>query len=168
MTEAHAYLPSALGLLELSGTEAGLHGVRFLPAETTGAEWPVATAPAQVAACLREAWQQLRAYFGRELQDFSVVTHVNNGTGFQQQVWAALPAVGYGRTASYLDLARQLGNPGAVRAVGAANGQNPLAIIWPCHRIIGAGGQLTGYAGGLSRKKWLLEFEQPLVQTSLF
>ncbi|OWP61493.1 cysteine methyltransferase [Hymenobacter amundsenii] len=161
MTEARAYLPSVLGAVELRGTDAGLHAVRFLlPGE------PPTAGP--VAACLQAAHEQLRAYFGGELRAFSVATNVAGGTLFQRQVWAALPAVGYGRTASYLDVARQLGNPGAVRAVGAANGQNPLAIIWPCHRIIGAGGQLTGYAGGLERKKWLLEFENPSPQTSLF
>ena len=168
MTEARAYLPSVLGMLELRGTEAGLHAVRFLPGHTTESASPPATSTAQIATCLREAYRQLQAYFGRELREFSVETHVVTGTDFQRQVWAALPAVAYGTTASYLDLARRLGNSGAVRAVGAANGQNPLAIIWPCHRIIGAGGQLTGYAGGLARKKWLLELEQPHVQTSLF
>ena len=168
MPDACAYLPSVLGMLELRGTEAGLYAVRFLPDETAGSGPPPATVPGQVASCLREAYRQLQAYFGRELREFSVATHVTAGTDFQRQVWGALPAVSYGTTASYLDLARQLGNVGAVRAVGAANGQNPLAIIWPCHRIIGASGQLTGYAGGLARKKWLLELEQPHVQTSLF
>ncbi|MFD2785748.1 methylated-DNA--[protein]-cysteine S-methyltransferase [Hymenobacter rubripertinctus] len=168
MSDASAYLPSVLGLLELRGTEAGLHSVRFLPAADPDCGSVPATVPAQVAGCLRESYRQLQAYFGRELREFSVATHVTAGTDFQRQVWAALPAVGYGTTASYLELARQLGNPGAVRAVGAANGHNPLAIIWPCHRIIGAGGQLTGYAGGLARKKWLLELERPHVQTSLF
>ncbi|MBT9392009.1 methylated-DNA--[protein]-cysteine S-methyltransferase [Hymenobacter sp. NST-14] len=151
-------------MLALRGTEAGLCAVQFQPADAASP----ATPPAQVAGCLREAYRQLQAYFGRELREFTVATHVTAGTEFQRQVWAALPGVGYGTTASYLDLARQLGNAGAVRAVGAANGQNPLAIIWPCHRIIGAGGQLTGYAGGLPRKKWLLELEQPHVQTRLF
>jgi methylated-DNA-[protein]-cysteine S-methyltransferase len=118
--------------------------------------------------CLREAHQQVAAYFNRELRDFQLTYEVTQGTEFQRRVWAALLGVGFGRTTSYLDLARQLGNPGAVRAVGAANGQNPLGLVWPCHRIIGAGGQLTGYAGGLWRKKWLLEFEQPTAQTSLW
>jgi methylated-DNA-[protein]-cysteine S-methyltransferase len=129
---------------------------------------PTETLPPAVPTCLREAYHQLRAYFGRELRDFALTYAVIHGTDFQRRVWATLPSVGFGRTASYLDLARLLGNPAAVRAVGAANGQNPLAIVWPCHRIIGAGGQLTGYAGGLPRKKWLLEFERPAVQTTLF
>ncbi|SHL39548.1 methylated-DNA--[protein]-cysteine S-methyltransferase [Hymenobacter psychrotolerans] len=162
MTEAVAFLASPLGPLRLRGTDAGLCAVEFLNEEA--AETPSALVPAS----LREAHRQLRAYFGRELRDFTLTYDVQQGTDFQRRVWTALPGVGFGRTASYLDLARQLGNPAAVRAVGAANGQNPLAIVWPCHRIIGAGGQLTGYAGGLPRKKWLLEFEQPAVQASLF
>ncbi|RSK46459.1 methylated-DNA--[protein]-cysteine S-methyltransferase [Hymenobacter perfusus] len=165
MTEASAFLASPLGLLALRGTDDGLRAVQFMSTPV-----PVVTAtPAhQVPGCLQEAYRQLQAYFERELREFSVTTDVVTGTGFQQLVWATLPAVAYGRTASYLDIARQLDNPGAVRAVGAANGQNPLAIIWPCHRIIGANGQLTGYAGGLSRKRWLLDFERPSLQTSLF
>lgn len=161
--KAVAYLCSPLGTLALRGTDAGLETVHFMAAPGS-----LATAPDLVPACLQEAHRQLRAYFGRELREFDLSVAVSAGTEFQRRVWAALPAVGYGRTASYLDLARQLGNPAAVRAVGAANGQNPLTIIWPCHRIIGAGGQLTGYAGGLDRKRWLLEFERPLVQASLF
>lgn len=168
MTDARAILATPLGPLELQGTEAGLRAAGFVhPLPDTA--HPLAETPTQqVPECLREAHAQLRAYFGRELQHFTLATDVVAGTGFQQLVWAALPAVGYGRTASYLEVARQLGNPGAVRAVGAANGQNPLTIIWPCHRIIGTAGQLTGYAGGLARKRWLLEFERPSQQTSLF
>ncbi|RZK15178.1 MAG: methylated-DNA--[protein]-cysteine S-methyltransferase, partial [Hymenobacter sp.] len=86
----------------------------------------------------------------------------------QRQVWAALSGIAHGRTASYLDIAKLLNNPKSVRAVGAANGQNPLAIVWPCHRIVGADGSLTGYAGGLVRKKWLLDFERPERQGTLF
>lgn len=164
MTDTQAFLLTPLGCLRLQGSEAGLAVVEFMEA----ANAPAPTPPAAVAAPLREAYTQLQAYFGRELRDFQLTYDVRQGTEFQRRVWAALPAVGYGHTASYLALARQLGNPGAVRAVGAANGQNPLGLVWPCHRIIGAGGQLTGYAGGLWRKKWLLEFEQPTVQTALF
>ncbi|WP_022825767.1 methylated-DNA--[protein]-cysteine S-methyltransferase [Hymenobacter norwichensis] len=158
----HAYLTSPLGILALHGTEAGLVAVQFLDAPQP--ETPAAEVPE----CLREACRQLRAYFQRELRDFNLTYDVQQGTEFQRQVWATLLGIGFGRTASYLDLARQLGNPGAVRAVGAANGQNPLGLVWPCHRIIGASGQLTGYAGGLWRKKWLLEFEQPTAQASLW
>ena len=162
MSDSLAFLASPLGPLALQGSEAGLAAVTFLNDATPP------TPRSQVPAGLREAHEQLAAYFGRELREFSLTYAVTHGTAFQRQVWAELVGVGYGRTASYLDLARQLGNPGAVRAVGAANGQNPLALVWPCHRIIGANGSLTGYAGGLWRKQWLLRFEQPTIQAVLF
>lgn len=164
MIESALLLSTPLGPLEVRGTAQGLSAVRFLDDVRILDE----TVPAAAPACLREAHRQLRAYFAGELREFELQYAVEQGTEFQRRVWAALPGVGFGRTASYLDIARRLDNPAAVRAVGAANGQNPLAIVWPCHRIIGANGQLTGYAGGLHRKKWLLEFEQPTRQQSLF
>ena len=160
--DATVYLPTPLGPLALTGSEAGLSAVTFLD---DAAE---ATLASDVPACLRPAHQQLRAYFGRELRAFSLTYAPQSGTDFQRQVWQVLAGIGYGRTASYLDVARLLNNPKSVRAVGAANGQNPLAIVWPCHRVIGADGSLTGYAGGLHRKKWLLAFEQPVRQGGLF
>jgi methylated-DNA-[protein]-cysteine S-methyltransferase len=160
---AAAFVPSPVGLLELRGSEAGLSAV-LLREENEAALTPAAALPES----LREAARQLQAYFGRELHTFELAYDLRQGTDFQRRVWQALPGIGYGRTASYLDLARQLGDPKAVRAVGAANGQNPLAIVWPCHRVIGANGQLTGYAGGLGRKKWLLAFENPPAQRELF
>jgi methylated-DNA-[protein]-cysteine S-methyltransferase len=160
--EALAYLPSPIGLLALRGSDAGLHAVQFLDhAEPS-------TALANVATCLQEPHRQLTAYFNRELRDFDLVCAPLAGTAFQRQVWAALAGIGHGRTASYLDVAKLLNNPKSVRAVGAANGQNPLAIVWPCHRVVGADGSLTGYAGGLERKRWLLAFEQPARQGALF
>ena len=158
-----AYLDSPLGLVSLTGSDAGLSAVSF-----HGTEGYLATAFSDVPACLQEGHRQLRAYFGRELRAFTLTYAPETGTDFQRQVWQALAGVGYGRTASYLDVARRLNNPKSIRAVGAANGQNPLAIVWPCHRIIGADGSLTGYAGGLHRKQWLLEFEQPTRQGGLF
>jgi methylated-DNA-[protein]-cysteine S-methyltransferase len=150
-------------MLSLTGSDAGLSAVSFHDTEGHGA-----TALAAVPACLQEGHRQLRAYFARELRDFSLTYAPAFGTDFQRQVWTALLGIGFGRTASYLEIAKQLNNPKSVRAVGAANGQNPLAIVWPCHRIIGADGSLTGYAGGMQRKKWLLEFEQPTRQGGLF
>jgi len=161
--EAVAYLYSPLGMVALSGSDAGLHAVRFLDREA-----PAPTAPADLAACLQAPYEQLKAYFGGELREFDLTCVPTVGTAFQRQVWASLAGIGHGRTASYLDLAKQLNNPKSVRAVGAANGQNPLAIVWPCHRVIGADGSLTGYAGGLVRKQWLLDFERPARQGSLF
>lgn len=159
---ATAYLASPLGPLALIGSDGGLSAVTFLN------EAAAATASAAVPTCLRPAHEQLAAYFGRELREFTLTYAPESGTDFQRQVWQALAGIGYGRTASYLDVAKLLSNPKSVRAVGAANGQNPLAIVWPCHRVIGADGSLTGYAGGMHRKKWLLEFEQPTRQGGLF
>jgi methylated-DNA-[protein]-cysteine S-methyltransferase len=102
--------------------------------------------------------EQLDAYFAGELLDFDVPMEMH-GTEFQRRVWTALCDIPYGETISYGELARWVGNPKASRAVGLANGRNPVAIIVPCHRVIGADGSLTGYGGGLDRKVWLLEHE---------
>jgi methylated-DNA-[protein]-cysteine S-methyltransferase len=102
----------------------------------------------------------LARYFGGDIDALDEVVVEMNGTDFQKRVWQALRRVKAGRTSSYRMLARQIGSPAAVRAVGAANGANPVAIIVPCHRIIGADGSLTGYGGGLRRKEWLLRHEK--------
>jgi methylated-DNA-[protein]-cysteine S-methyltransferase len=101
---------------------------------------------------------QLKAYFAGELTDFDLPLQMH-GTEFQRRVWAALCEIPYGETISYGELAGWVGNPKASRAVGLANGRNPVAIVVPCHRVIGADGSLTGYGGGLDRKVWLLEHE---------
>jgi methylated-DNA-[protein]-cysteine S-methyltransferase len=106
----------------------------------------------------------LRAYFDGDLDALDRVDVDLAGTDFQRRVWSALRKIGAGRTASYADIARTIGAPSAVRAVGAANGANPVAIIVPCHRIIGTSGSLTGYGGGLDRKRWLLEHEGVLLR----
>jgi methylated-DNA-[protein]-cysteine S-methyltransferase len=114
-------------------------------------------------ALLRPAREQLRAYFAGELQDFDLAL-AGAGTAFQTRVWKALCSIPYGGTASYGEIARRVGTPKAPRAVGAANGCNPISIIVPCHRVIGANGTLTGYGGGLDRKRWLLEHEQKVLK----
>lgn len=103
--------------------------------------------------------QALRAYFAGELEALDDIVVATGGTPFQQRVWQALRTIAAGRTCSYADLARLIGQPGASRAVGMANGANPVALVVPCHRVIGANGALTGYGGGLWRKHWLLEHE---------
>jgi methylated-DNA-[protein]-cysteine S-methyltransferase len=109
---------------------------------------------------LVEARRQLTAYFARELTDFDLPL-APRGTDFQQRVWKELLTIGYGRTASYGDIAHRLGHTNAAsRAVGLANGRNPIPIVIPCHRVIGADGSLTGYAGGMTRKQALLDVEQ--------
>ena len=112
-------------------------------------------------AITQEASKQLLEYIAQTRQQFDLPLDPA-GTQFQQSVWQQLLNVGYGKTASYLDVASALNKPKACRAVGAANGKNPIAIIIPCHRIIGANGSLTGYAGGLSRKTFLLSLEQAI------
>ena len=111
-------------------------------------------------ALLQEAVRQLRGYFAREVKEFDLPLRPD-GTPFQLKVWAQLQRIGYGETTSYGEIARRLGmNAGASRAVGAANGRNPIAIIVPCHRVVGSNGLLSGYAGGVERKQALLDLEQ--------
>lgn len=142
-------LASPFGPLQVCASPEGVTAVHFC-------EQP---APAAPNAITRQACEQLEAYFAGTLQDFSVPLAAT-GTAFQQQVWHALQEVGYGTTTSYGAIAHAIGRPKAMRAVGLANGRNPIAIIVPCHRIIGANGKLTGYAGGLTRKAGLLALEK--------
>jgi len=113
-------------------------------------------------ALLTRARRQLAEYFARTRTTFDVPLDPA-GSAFQRRVWDALRAIPYGTTLSYSELARRLGDPRATRAVGAANARNPIPIIVPCHRVVGASGQLTGFGGGLDRKRWLLEHEGVLM-----
>jgi methylated-DNA-[protein]-cysteine S-methyltransferase len=146
-------LGSPLGPLTLVATEEALVGLWF----EGRAPWEQEAVPRRTP-LLDRAVEELRAYLAGELQAFEVPV-APQGTPFQQEVWAALRTIPFGATWSYARLARAIGRPAAVRAVGAANGQNPIALIIPCHRVIGADGTLTGYAGGLPRKQWLLAHE---------
>jgi len=116
---------------------------------------------------LKEAVCQLKEYFDGRRTEFTFKLNPK-GTDFQKKVWQELLNIPFGKTCSYLDLAKKLGDVKAIRAVAAANGKNPLWIVVPCHRVIGTNGSLTGYAGGLWRKKWLLEHENPIKQETLF
>ena len=116
---------------------------------------------------LQDCVYQLKEYFNGEREHFSIKLNLQ-GTEFQKRVWEELQIIPYGKTLSYLELSKQLGDLKAIRAVANANGKNPLWIIVPCHRVIGSDGSLTGYAGGLHRKQWLLEHESPYKQQSLF
>ncbi len=109
-------------------------------------------------AVLVETERQLQDYFAGRLKQFNLALDFN-GTEFQKKVWAALLTIPFGETRSYADIASQIGNPKAVRAVGAANGKNPISIVAPCHRVIGSNGKLTGFAGGLAAKDHLLSIE---------
>ena len=116
---------------------------------------------------LKQAVEQLQDYFDGKRTTFSFKINPT-GTEFQKKVWQELLKIPYGKTYSYLELSKKLGDEKAIRAVATANGKNPLWIVIPCHRVIGADGSLTGYAGGLWRKKWLLDHENPVKQESLF
>jgi len=154
-----AYITTPLGIAKLEGNEDGLSAVSVLNTEET----PTAVIPE----VLEDAVYQLQEYFEGQRKDFNLQLNPQ-GTPFQQGVWEELLNIPYGKTRSYLDLSKKLGDVKAIRAVAAANGKNPLWIIVPCHRVIGSDGSLTGYAGGLHRKKWLLEHESPVKQGSLF
>ncbi len=116
---------------------------------------------------LQDCAYQLRSYFQGKREYFSLKLNPE-GTIFQKKVWNELQTISFGKTISYLELSKQLGDVKAIRAVANANGKNPLWIIVPCHRVIGSNGSLTGYAGGLHRKQWLLDHESPYKQQSLF
>ena len=156
-----ARFESPLGPIILAATSQGLAGLwfegqRHLPAElATPDPWP--TSPDHPV--LAETMRQLEEYFAGARTCFEVPLDLNGGTTFQQTVWQALIGIPAGGTASYSDVGRSIGNPAAVRAVGAAVGRNPVSIIVPCHRVMGADGSLTGYAGGLARKTALLTLE---------
>lgn len=144
-------MTSPLGPISITTNGEAITFVMFL--EDRAAEKATSADP-----LLLECVRQLEAYFAGSLTQFDLPL-APEGTAFQKKVWAELQKVPFGRTASYGDLAHRLGDPNLTRAVGTANGSNPIAIIIPCHRIIGADGSLTGYAGGLWRKQWLLRHE---------
>lgn len=147
-------LPSPLGELTICADESGITAVAF-PGETTRPAIPKPNA------LVRRAVTQLQEYFAGRRIAFDLPLNAS-GTAFQRQVWQALCTVPFGATASYGEIAAVLGNRRASRAVGLANGRNPIAVIVPCHRIIGRDGTLTGYGGGLDRKRWLLEHERSM------
>lgn len=148
-----------LGVAEIYGDSSGISKIKIIDGEKS--------TPQETPAELKLAVIQLEAYFRGELKEFQLKINPD-GTDFQKRVWQALMKIPYGTTFSYLQLARQLGDVKAIRAVAAANGKNPLWIVVPCHRVIGTNGSLTGYAGGLWRKQWLLDHENPPVQQELF
>lgn len=155
----HTACLTPLGRVQVAASASGLAGLWFEDQKHRPAEldshWPQDAAHA----LLRQACAQLNAYFNGRLQRFELPLDLSAGTPFQQQVWQQLSQISHGQRSSYGELARRLGRPQAVRAIGAAVGRNPLSIIIPCHRVLGHDGSLTGYAGGLPRKRALLELE---------
>jgi len=156
----HAVIDSPIGPLTLVACDGALTGLYM---EVRGHEPGQATlgraAGADADPVLAEAAGQLKEYFAGQLTTFDLPLALD-GTGFQRAVWTGLCQIPYGETISYGELARRIGQPSASRAVGLANGRNPVSIVVPCHRVIGANGNLTGYGGGLDRKRYLLALEQ--------
>lgn len=147
-------IESPIGPLLLARDDAGLREIRF----GKGAPFSIPDDWAQDHEALEDCAAQLDEYFAGRRKSFDLDL-APAGTAFQRSVWSALLAIPFGRTVSYRDVAKMSGRPGSVRAVGAANGANPIPIVIPCHRVIGADGSLTGYGGGLENKKWLLRHE---------
>ena len=158
MQKAIIYLDSPLGLLEICSIDERITAVNF-----------VASAKEEVIslAIVRKCALQLEEYFSGRRRDFDLPLQLS-GTEFQRKVWGQLRLIPFGETISYLTLAKEIGDPKTSRAVGMANGKNPISIIIPCHRVIGTNGKLIGYAGGLWRKKLLLNHENSLVVNDLF
>lgn len=154
------HLETPIGLLEIKGDEAGLTSVLFKEVTSEILNNPIPFV-------LKDAVSQLQEYFTGNRTLFNLVVNPQ-GTEFQKKVWQQLMTIPFGKTISYQKMANNLGDPKVIRAAASANGKNPISIIIPCHRVIGSDGSLTGYAGGLHRKKWLLAHESPITQGSLF
>ena len=154
-----AYYKTPIGIAKIVGNKNGINAVSIIEDEIkTSIEIPK---------YLQNCVQQLDEYFNGTRTAFNLKLNPQ-GTGFQQRVWKELLNIPHGKTRSYLEQSKKLGDVKAIRAVASANGKNPIWILIPCHRIIGSDGSLTGYAGRLWRKKWLLEHENPSMQQSLF
>ena len=163
MAEAHRTIASPVGDLVLTVTETGLTGVYF----PTSRHHLAVSSPSREGRggtndLLNRVEAQLKEYFAGKRTTFDLPLEPS-GTDFQLNVWGLLRKIPYGVTTSYGELARRLGDPKASRAVGAANGANPIPIIVPCHRVVGSKGELTGFGGGIERKRWLLEHEGALI-----
>jgi methylated-DNA-[protein]-cysteine S-methyltransferase len=150
-------MPSPVGVLTLVGSDDGLAAILWENDDPQRVKLNVARQD-RTFPVLVEAERQLGEYFAGKRKKFNVPLDFS-GTDFQKKVWQALLSIPFGETRSYGEIARQIGNPKAMRAVGAANGKNPISIIAPCHRVIGAGGALTGFAGGMKAKAFLLDHE---------
>ncbi|KAA0546069.1 methylated-DNA--[protein]-cysteine S-methyltransferase [Bacillus sp. BGMRC 2118] len=145
---------SPIGIIEIIGTHEAIESILFVEGEV-----PVNHLTEHTPSVLRECYEQLDEYFKGERINFTF-PYAMNGTNFQKSVWKSLTTIPYAQTGSYKDIAIKIGNEKAIRAVGSANGKNKISIAVPCHRIIGSNGTLTGYAGGLWRKEWLLNHEK--------
>ncbi len=157
------YYKTPIGIAEITGDKNGIQSVSVLDESEVSAAKLSTKTPKVLESCVT----QLEEYFNGERASFNLTVNPK-GTAFQKKVWKSLLNIEYGKTRSYLEQSKALGDVKAIRAVAAANGKNPLWIVIPCHRVIGSDGSLTGYAGGIWRKKWLLNHENPVKQQSLF
>ena len=155
-----AVIETPVGILEIKGDAEGLASVLFKDSDDV-------VVSEKIPKELQDSVNQLQDYFEGKRKEFNIKLSPE-GTDFQKKVWKQLEGIPFGKTATYQQMANQLGDPKVIRAAASANGKNPISIIIPCHRVIGSDGSLTGYAGGLHRKKWLLEFESPSPQQTLF
>jgi methylated-DNA-[protein]-cysteine S-methyltransferase len=161
------YIKTPLGIAKIVGDENGISVISVLDEGEVCSPSSLSLGSSIIPSILQEAISQINDYFEGKRTDFTFKLNPS-GTEFQQKVWKGLLEIPFGKTMSYLELSKKLGDVKAIRAVASANGKNPLWIVVPCHRVIGTDGSLTGYAGGLWRKKWLLEHENPSNQQSLF
>ena len=164
MTIKTTYYKTPLGIAKIVGDENGSQSVSVLDEDFSTA---FEVRNSEIPECLQECVTQLDQYFSEERIDFDLKLNPQ-GTVFQKKVWTELLNIPFNKTRTYLEQSKALGDVKAIRAVASANGKNPIWIIIPCHRVIGSDGSLTGYAGGIWRKKWLLAHENPVKQQSLF
>ena len=154
-----AYIKTPLGICKICGSADGISEISILDKEIEVSE--------SIPESLKDCVVQLQEYFEGKRKEFQLKFNLK-GTSFQKEVWESLLNIPFGNTTTYLKQARLLGDEKAIRAVASANGKNPIWVILPCHRVVGSDGALTGYAGGIWRKKWLLEHEQGCEQQRLF
>jgi methylated-DNA-[protein]-cysteine S-methyltransferase len=157
------YCKTPIGTAKIIGDKNGIQSISVLDEDAISEELINQKTPF----CLQDCVVQLEDYFNGKRDHFNLTVNPK-GTAFQKKVWKSLLKIPFGKTKSYLEQSKTLGDVKAIRAVASANGKNPLWIVIPCHRVIGSDGSLTGYAGGVWRKKWLLAYENPVKQQSLF
>lgn len=150
----HTIISSPIGPIYLEGSEKGISRISLRPEDTHGEQ-------GDIPECLQVCADQLTAYFAGTLKEFDLVLDFGDASDFYQEVWKMVKLIPYGRTRTYSDIADIIDHHNATRAVGHANGLNPIPIVIPCHRVIGKDGKLTGYAYGLEMKRWLLSHESP-------
>tara|TARA_R110000751_G_scaffold65003_1_gene133254 strand:+ start:178 stop:657 length:480 start_codon:yes stop_codon:yes gene_type:complete len=155
------FLETPLGILLIQGDQDGISVIKFIENQKEALETD------EIPSDLRDAVDQIKNYFDGTLNEFTIKLNPQ-GTEFQKRVWKQLAEIPFGKTTSYLQMAKNLGDAKVIRAAASANGKNPISIIIPCHRVIGSDNSMTGYAGGIWRKKWLLAHESPVTQHTLF